>query len=111
MARKVRSGDGQRDRRQTGLPTADVVAYGTHRNSSTITPSRRDDLRRYAYGEEHHPVSKPLPGSTQPRLHRVLLAAFLLGLVAFVLLCLMPLPRVRLGSNLLVAAGTIFLAV
>ena len=33
------------------------------------------------------------------------------GLVAFVLLALVPLRQVRLGSNLLVAAGTIFLAV
>ena len=35
----------------------------------------------------------------------------MLGLVAFVLLCLVPLRQVRAGSNLLVAAGTIFLAV
>ena len=43
-------------------------------------------------------------------LHRALVVAFVLGLVAFVLLCLVPLRRVRLGSNLLVTAATIFLA-
>jgi hypothetical protein len=36
--------------------------------------------------------------------------AFVLGLVAFVLLCLVPLRQVRLGSNLLVTAAAIFLA-
>ena len=44
-----------------------------------------------------------------PGLHRVLLVGFVLGLVAFVLLSLVPLRQVRLGSNLLVSAGTIFL--
>jgi hypothetical protein len=43
--------------------------------------------------------------------HRALVIGFVLGLVGFVLLCLMPLRQVRLGSNLLVAAGTIFLTV
>ena len=43
-------------------------------------------------------------------LHRALVVAFVLALVAFVLLCLVPLRRVRLGSNLLVTAATIFLA-
>jgi len=46
-----------------------------------------------------------------PGLHRVLLVGFVLGLVAFVLLSLVPLRQVRLGSNLLVTAATIFLAV
>ena len=46
-----------------------------------------------------------------PALHGVLLIAFFIGLVAFVLLCLVPLRQVRAGSNLLVVAGTIFLAV
>ena len=53
----------------------------------------------------------PVALQLTPGLHRVLLVAFVLGLVAFVLLCLVPLRQVRLGSNLLVAAGTIFLAV
>ena len=53
----------------------------------------------------------PIALQLTPGLHRVLLIAFVLGLVAFVLLALVPLRRVRLGSNLLVAAGTIFLAV
>jgi hypothetical protein len=46
-----------------------------------------------------------------PGLYGVLLTAFWVGLIAFVLLSLIPLRQVRLGSNLLVAAGTIFLAV
>ena len=37
--------------------------------------------------------------------------AFVLGLVAFLLVALVPLRQVRLGSNLLVTAATIFLAV
>ena len=46
-----------------------------------------------------------------PSVHRVLLVGFVLGLVAFVLLCLVPLSQVRAGSNLLVTAATVFLAV
>src|SRR4051794_18473481 len=46
-----------------------------------------------------------------PGLHRAFLVAFVLGLVALVPLALVPLRQVRLGSNLLVSAGTIFLAV
>ena len=41
----------------------------------------------------------------------MLVVGFVLGLVAFVLLALVPLRQVRAGSNLLVAAATIFLAV
>ena len=52
----------------------------------------------------------PVALQLTPALHRVLVAAFVLGLVAFVLLCLVPLRHVRLGSNLLVTAATIFLA-
>jgi hypothetical protein len=43
--------------------------------------------------------------------HRVFVALFLVGLAAFVLLALVPLRRVRMGSNVAVAAGSIFLAV
>ena len=43
--------------------------------------------------------------------HRVFIALFVFGLAALVLLALVPLRRVRMGSNVLVAAGTIFLAV
>ena len=46
-----------------------------------------------------------------PGLHRILLVAFVLGLVVFVLLSLVPLRQVWAGSNLLVTAATIFLAV
>ena len=46
-----------------------------------------------------------------PAAHRVFVALFLVGLVAFVLLALVPLRQVRMGSNVLVAAGSIFLAV
>jgi peptidase M23-like protein len=53
----------------------------------------------------------PVALQLTPGLHRVLLTAFWVGLAAFVLLSLIPLRRVRLGSNLLVAAATIFLAV
>jgi hypothetical protein len=45
-----------------------------------------------------------------PAAHRVFVAAFLLGQVAFVVFAVLPLRRVRVGSNLLVAAGTVFLA-
>ena len=51
-------------------------------------------------------IAVQLPGP-----YRVLLVGFFAGLAALVLLALVPLRRVRLGSNLLVAAGTIFLAV
>ena len=50
-------------------------------------------------------IARQLPGA-----YRVLLILFFTSLVAFVLLALLPLLRVRLGSNVLVAAGTIFLA-
>ena len=53
----------------------------------------------------------PVALQLTPAVHRVLVIGFLLGLVGFVLICLVPLRQVRLGSNLLVAAGTIFLAV
>ena len=53
----------------------------------------------------------PVALQLTPGLHRILLVGFVLGLVAFVLLSLVPLRQVRAGSNLLVAAGTIFLAV
>jgi Peptidase family M23 len=43
--------------------------------------------------------------------HRVFVALFLGGLVAFVLLALVPLRGVRMGSNVLVVVGSIFLAV
>ena len=56
-------------------------------------------------------VYDPVALQLTPGLHRVLLVAFVLGLVAFVLLALVPLRQVRAGSNLLVAAATIFLAV
>ncbi len=46
-----------------------------------------------------------------PGLYRVLLVLFFLGLAALVALALVPLRRVRMASNLLVVAGTIFLAV
>ncbi len=52
----------------------------------------------------------PVALQLTPGLHRALVVAFVLGLVAFVLLCLVPLRRIRLGSNLLVTAATIFLA-
>jgi hypothetical protein len=45
-----------------------------------------------------------------PGIYRILLTLFFTCLVAFVLLALLPLRRIRLGSNALVAAGTIFLA-
>jgi Peptidase family M23 len=45
-----------------------------------------------------------------PGIYRVLLMLFFASLVAFVLLALLPLRRIRLGSNALVVAGTIFLA-
>ena len=45
-----------------------------------------------------------------PGIYRVLLTLFFSCLVAFVLLALVPLRRVRLASNALVLAGTIFLA-
>ncbi len=57
------------------------------------------------------PAYNPIALQLTPSLHRVLLVAFVLGLVAFMLLCLVPLRQVRAGSNLLVAAATIFLAV
>ena len=53
----------------------------------------------------------PVALQLTPGVHRVLVIGFLLGLVGFVLICLVPLRQVRLGSNLLVAAGTIFLTV
>ena len=53
----------------------------------------------------------PVALQLTPGVHRVLVIGFVLGLVAFVLLALVPLRQVRAGSNLLVAAGTIFLAV
>ena len=56
-------------------------------------------------------VYDPVALQLTPSLYRVLLVGFVLSLVAFVLLCLMPLRKVRAGSNLLVAAATIFLAV
>jgi hypothetical protein len=56
-------------------------------------------------------VYDPVALQLTPGLHRILLVAFMLGLVAFVPLSLVPLRQVRVGSNLLVAAGTIFLAV
>lgn len=56
-------------------------------------------------------VYDPAALQLTPELHRVLLVAFILSLVALVLLSLVPLRRVRLGSNLMVVAGTIFLAV
>jgi len=56
-------------------------------------------------------VYDPAALQLTPGQHRLLVVAFVLGLVAFVLLCLVPLRQVRLGSNLLVAAATIFLAV
>jgi hypothetical protein len=43
--------------------------------------------------------------------HKVFVGLFLLGLAAFVFFALIPLRRVRAGSNLLIAAGTIFPAV
>ena len=46
-----------------------------------------------------------------PAIYRVLLTLFFICLVALVLLALVPLLRIRLGSNLVVAAGTIFLAI
>jgi hypothetical protein len=59
----------------------------------------------------HAGAYDPVALQLTPGLHRVLLTAFWVGLIAFVLLSLIPLRQVRLGSNLLVAAGTIFLAV
>ena len=56
-------------------------------------------------------VYNPVALQLTPGLHRVLLIAFMLGLVAFVLLALVPLRQVRAGSNLVVAAATIFLTV
>jgi hypothetical protein len=52
----------------------------------------------------------PVALQLTPGVHRAFVVAFVLGLVAFVLLRLVPLRRVRLGSNLLVTAATIFLA-
>lgn len=52
----------------------------------------------------------PVALQLAPGLYRALVVAFVLGLVALVLLCLVPLHRVRLGSNLLAAAATLFLA-
>jgi hypothetical protein len=43
--------------------------------------------------------------------HKVFVGLFMLGLAAFVVFALVPLKRIRAGSNLMVAAGTIFLAV
>ena len=57
------------------------------------------------------PAYNPVALQLTPGLHRVLQAGFVLGLVAFVLLCLVPLRQVRAGSNLLVTAATIFLTV
>jgi hypothetical protein len=59
------------------------------------------------YAGAYNPVALQL----SPGFHRALLTGFVLGLVAFVLLSLIPLRQVRAGSNLLVTAGTIFLAV
>jgi hypothetical protein len=59
----------------------------------------------------HAGAYDPVALQLNPGLNRVLLTAFWVGLIAFVLLSLIPLRRVALGSNLLVAAGTIFLAV
>ena len=59
----------------------------------------------------HVGVYNPVALQLTPGLYRVLLIAFVIGLVACVLLSLIPLRRVRAGSNLLVATGTIFLAV
>jgi hypothetical protein len=56
-------------------------------------------------------IYDPIALQLTPGLHRVLQAGFVLGLVALVLLSLVPLRQVRAGSNLLVAAATIFLAV
>jgi Peptidase family M23 len=56
-------------------------------------------------------VYNPVALQLSPGLHRILQAAFMLGLAVLVLLCLVPLRQVRAASNLLVAAGTIFLAV
>ena len=56
-------------------------------------------------------VYNPVALQLSPGLHRILQAAFMLSLAVLVLLCLVPLRQVRAGSNLLVAAGTIFLAV
>ena len=44
-----------------------------------------------------------------PGVYPVLLVLFFAGLAVLVLIALLPLRRVRVGSNLLVAAGTIFL--
>jgi hypothetical protein len=53
-------------------------------------------------------VYDPAALQLSPGQHRVLVVAFVLGLVAFVLLCLVPLRQVRLGSSLLVTAdGTV----
>jgi hypothetical protein len=56
-------------------------------------------------------IYDPIALLLTPGLHRVLRAGFVLGLVALVLRSLVPLRQVRAGSNLLVAAATIFLAV
>ena len=57
------------------------------------------------------PAYNPVALQLTPGPHRVLQVGFVLGLVALVLLSLVPLRQVRAGSNLLVVAGTIFLAV
>ena len=88
----------------------------------TPTPPRRTRTAPAAAGQRDsalrptgpHPATgayDPIALQLTPGLHRVLLTAFWVGLAAFVLLSLIPLRRVRLGSNLLVAAATIFLAV
>ena len=59
----------------------------------------------------HAGVYNPVALQLTPGLHRVLLIAFGIGQVALLILSLVPLHRVRLGSNLLVTAATIFLAV
>ena len=53
----------------------------------------------------------PVALQLTPGVHRVLVIGFVLGLVGFVLLALVPLRQARAGSNLLVAAATIFLAI
>jgi len=55
-------------------------------------------------------VYDPAALQLTPGVHRVFVVAFVLGLTAFLILALVPLRHVRLGSNLLVAAGTVFLA-
>jgi len=101
-----------------------LVAAGRQRLESAFAPTapRRTGPQRLQLANVaplcallaltvHTGVYNPVALQLTPGLHRVLLAAFALALVTFVLLSLAPLRQVPLGSNLLITAATIFLTV